>query len=83
MEYLIADLIDNRNRALYDEVALNLPVVLERSDDDGWGEIIKDGKGLIYYAPTQYPISSFTGCSPLPERNTVQYCTVVCFLPHV
>jgi len=23
------------------------------------------------------------GCSPLPERNTVQYCTVVCFLPHV
>jgi len=25
----------------------------------------------------------YNGCSPLPERNTVQYCTVVCFLPHV
>lgn len=60
MEYAIADLVDDRNRALYNEVSSNVPVLLEGSDEDGWGAIIKDGKGRIYYSPTQYPISSFT-----------------------
>lgn len=60
MTYTIAELIDDRNRALYDEIASKMPIVLDKSDDDGWGALTKEGKGFIYYAPSRYPVSCFT-----------------------
>ena len=41
---------------------------------------LSDGTYRFYVAALKF---LYNGCSPLPERNTVQYCTVVCFLPHV
>jgi hypothetical protein len=60
MIYTIDDLLDHRNRALYQEVAGQVPVSLRDSEDEYWGAILKDGVAHISCAPSAKPVSGFT-----------------------
>jgi len=58
--YALTDLLDDRNRQLYEELAPQVPIELHPSDNSSWGEILQEGAALISYAPSSYPISCFT-----------------------
>jgi len=58
--YVLDDLVDDRNRDLYDEVVGKAELVLVESTDTAWKEELKGQKVYIHYAPTGHPISSFT-----------------------
>jgi len=58
--YSLADLLDDRNRQLYEDLAAKVQIELRPSEDSFWREIMKDGVALISHAPSSYPISCFT-----------------------
>lgn len=59
--YTIEQLLDDRNRPLYEDVNQKTPVVLVRSNDGDWGaEFGKDGKFYLHCAPIQNPQAAAT-----------------------
>ncbi|HKB91481.1 MAG TPA: hypothetical protein VKC60_13270 [Opitutaceae bacterium] len=60
MTYQIKDLIDSRNGELYRQISSKLPIELIAAKDDNWRAETKDGKGIIEWASTRYPIACFT-----------------------
>ncbi|MGD0661871.1 MAG: SDR family oxidoreductase [Syntrophorhabdales bacterium] len=53
--YTIEELIDERNRELYDAIVQEIPIVLQESGDDGWAAIIRDGR--LSWASPMYNIA--------------------------
>lgn len=60
MVYTLDDLLDERNRQLYGDLAAQIPIELHASDDQYWGETTVDGRATILCAPSVYPKSCFT-----------------------
>jgi hypothetical protein len=58
--YSIADLVDDRNRALYESVAARATLILTASTDNSWGAVLKGTVASISCAPTRHPVASFT-----------------------
>ncbi len=54
------NLIDSRNKSLYDRVRKYYKVNLKRSSDDSWGSNIEIDALIIWHSPTEYPVSAFT-----------------------
>jgi hypothetical protein len=63
MSFTIEQLIDDRNRALHDEVAAQVRIELreEPEPEEGWGSQYraKESCGIIFHAPTPYPQACF------------------------
>lgn len=60
MPYTLADLVNDRNRQLYEDLAARVAIELHPSQDSLWGEIMEDGVASISYVPSSYPVSCFT-----------------------
>lgn len=60
MPYTIDQLVDDRNRALYNEVNARLPLRLETSTIPYWGSQFGEGTATIAMVPTEHPVASFT-----------------------
>ena len=54
------NLIDERNRQLYDKVREHYKVNLKKSDDHSWSSHIEKAAVIICHSQTKYPISAFT-----------------------
>jgi hypothetical protein len=60
LPYSIDELVDDRNRELYDQVAAVMRIELDDSEDEYWGARSENGVGYISVAPSDSPISCFT-----------------------
>ena len=54
------DVLDERNQALYEELAARIPIDLIPSGGDGWTSQIKEGRATVGYADTDHPHASAT-----------------------
>jgi len=57
--FALTDLLDNRNRALYNHVSALRPVELEPSSGDGWAEETEAARVAIYVGSSAYPSACF------------------------
>lgn len=57
--YDLAQLVDDRNRALYEETAAQVQIDLQPSNDAYWGERLDGSKLTIEYAKSTHPVGSF------------------------
>jgi hypothetical protein len=60
LPYELNQLLDDRNRDLYGQVAGQLNVRLEPSDDSGWGCKLENHEGIVYCNKSSFPIACFT-----------------------
>ena len=64
MPFTIEQLIDDRNRPLYDEIAAQMRLELreEPIPEEGWGSQYRanESLGIVFHAPTPYPQACFT-----------------------
>ncbi len=61
--YQIQDLVDDRNRKLYQKLTSQILVVLsdQPSNDGYWGSALENGKkGRVEWSETEWPVASFT-----------------------
>jgi hypothetical protein len=58
--YTTEQLVDERNKSLYEEILAQRPIVLGESDDACWGAKTGPDAARISCAPSAYPVSCFT-----------------------
>lgn len=60
MMYTLEEILDERNRQLYNDLEAKAAIILGESDDECWGEKYKDDVLYISCAKTAYPVACFT-----------------------
>ncbi len=60
LRYAVEDLIDERNRELYEELTSRITISLGPGADSYWSSQLNGDTGIILSAPTAHPISCFT-----------------------
>lgn len=55
MQYRLEDLVDDKNKSLYDELSSRITVTLAPSADHYWGSRLQENTGVVFHSPTNYP----------------------------